>query len=298
GRLREFHQLGIELFGAAGPDADVQSIAVGADVLAAVGVKNVRLEINSIGCPNCRPAYHEALRSYFQNSIDELCDTCKDRLVRNPLRILDCKCPSCAAVAKNAPLMKDFLCEECRDHFEAVKIGLTNIGIEYVVNPTIVRGLDYYTKTVFEFIHTGAGAQGTVCGGGRYDGLIEELGGKPTPGIGFGMGLERLLMVMDSEGANIPADSVPKLYICDMGGETKLLAQRLANDLRRAGLWAESDVMGRGLKPQMKYANKLGAQYTMVIGESELAANCGKLKRMADGVEIEVDYTQLAAALV
>lgn len=294
GRLREFHQLGIEMFGAAGPEADVQTIAVAADCLAAVGVNSVRLEVNSIGCPACRPAYHAALKSYFAGHLDELCDTCKSRLDRNPLRILDCKCPSCAAVAKDAPLMQEYLCEDCKTHFSAVEAGLSNLGIRYVENPTIVRGLDYYSKTVFEFVHTGAGAQGTVCGGGRYDGLVEELGGKPTPGIGFGMGLERLLMVMEAEQAAMPADRVPDLYLCDMGGESRLLCQRLAADLRRRGLWAECDVMGRGLKPQMKYANKLGAVYTAVVGESELAAGEGRVKRMSDGAEETVRYDALA----
>ena len=298
GRLREFHQLGIEMVGAAGADADVQTIAVGDAVLKNVGIRSVRLEINSIGCPHCRPAYHEALKSYFRTHLDALCDTCKDRLDRNPLRILDCKCPTCAEVAKDAPLMRGFLCEECKDHFADVKKGLDNLGIQWVENPTIVRGLDYYTKTVFEFVHTGAGAQGTVCGGGRYDGLIEELGGKPTPAVGFGLGIERLLMVMEAEGAKIPADAVPKIYFCDMGGETRMLAQSLAARLRAKGIWAEHDLMGRGLKAQMKYANKLGAEYTAVIGETELTEGKGKLKRMSDGIETEVAYAELESALL
>lgn len=298
GRLREFHQLGIEMVGAAGADADVQTIAVGDAVLKNVGIRSVRLEINSIGCPHCRPAYHEALKSYFRTHLDALCDTCKDRLDRNPLRILDCKCPTCAEVAKDAPLMREFLCEECKDHFADVKKGLDNLGIQWVENPTIVRGLDYYTKTVFEFVHTGAGAQGTVCGGGRYDGLIEELGGKPTPAVGFGLGIERLLMVMEAEGAKIPADAVPKIYFCDMGGETRMLAQSLAARLRAKGIWAEHDLMGRGLKAQMKYANKLGAEYTAVIGETELTEGKGKLKRMSDGIETEVAYGELESALL
>lgn len=298
GRLREFHQLGIEMVGAAGADADVQTIAVGDAVLKNVGIRSVRLEINSIGCPHCRPAYHEALKSYFRTHLDALCDTCKDRLDRNPLRILDCKCPTCAEVAEDAPLMREFLCEECKDHFADVKKGLDNLGIQWVENPTIVRGLDYYTKTVFEFVHTGAGAQGTVCGGGRYDGLIEELGGKPTPAVGFGLGIERLLMVMEAEGAKIPADAVPKIYFCDMGGETRMLAQSLAARLRAKGIWAEHDLMGRGLKAQMKYANKLGAEYTAVIGETELAEGKGKLKRMSDGIETEVAYAELESALL
>ena len=192
--------------------------------------------------------------------------------------------------------MRDYLCEDCRSHFAAVRQGLDNIGIAYVENPTIVRGLDYYTRTVFEFVHTGAGAQGTVCGGGRYDGLVEELGGKPTPGIGFGMGLERLLMVLDAEGAAIPADRVPDLCLCSMGEPARLLAERIAARLRRQNLWAETDVMGRGLKPQMKYANKTGARYTVVLGDDEVASGRARLKRMSDGAELEVGLEALAAS--
>lgn len=294
GRLREFHQLGIEMFGAAAPEADVQVVATAAACIANVGIRSVQLQLNSIGCPACRPRYHEALKSYFRLHLDELCDTCKERLDRNPLRILDCKCPSCAAVAQGAPLMPEFLCGECREHFAAVKQGLDNIGIPYVENPTIVRGLDYYTRTVFEFVHTGAGAQGVVCGGGRYDGLVEQLGGKPTPGIGFGMGLERLLMVLEAEGAAFPADRVPDLYLCNMGAPARLLAERVAAGLRAKGLWAETDVMGRGLKPQMKYANKTGARYTVVLGDDEVAAGRARLKRMSDGAEAEIALDQLA----
>ena len=190
--------------------------------------------------------------------------------------------------------MRDFLCEDCKDHFAKVKAGLENIGIEYVENPTIVRGLDYYTRTVFEFVHTGAGAQGVVCGGGRYDGLVEQLGGKPTPGIGFGMGLERLLMVMEAEGVTFPADRTPELYLCSMGQPARDLAERIAAPLREKGLWVETDVMGRGLKPQMKYANKIGAKYTVVLGENELSAGSAKLKRMSDGAEIEISLQELA----
>ena len=298
GRQREFHQLGIEIFGAQDPSADVSAIAVGADCIAAVGIKNVKLEINSIGCTVCRPVYHNSLREYFSARSDELCETCKDRLVRNPLRILDCKNPLCHEITKDAPLMRDYLCDECTEHYGQVKKGLENIEIEYIENPTIVRGLDYYTKTVFEFIHTGAGAQGTVCGGGRYDGLVETLGGKPTAGVGFGMGLERLLMVIESENAEIPKDETPKIYICDMGKEEKSYAQRLANNLRKAGIWAETDIVGRGLKAQMKYANKIGAEFTTVIGEDELANKSGKLKSMLEGTEKEINYDNLINELV
>ena len=294
GRLREFHQLGVEMFGAAAPEADVQVIATAAACIRKAGLKKVQLQLNSIGCPNCRPKYHDALRAYFRGHIEELCDTCRDRLERNPLRILDCKSPICSEIAKGAPLMRDFLCEDCKVHFAKVKAGLENIGIEYIENPTIVRGLDYYTRTVFEFVHTGAGAQGVVCGGGRYDGLVEQLGGKPTPGIGFGMGLERLLMVMEAEGVTFPADRTPELYLCSMGQPARDLAERIAAPLREKGLWVETDVMGRGLKPQMKYANKIGAKYTVVLGENELSAGSAKLKRMSDGAEIEISLQELA----
>ena len=294
GRLREFHQLGIEMFGAAGPEADVQIVAAAAACIRAAGLTKVELQLNSIGCPHCRPKYHAALREYFAGHIGELCETCRGRLERNPLRILDCKSPVCSAIAKGAPLMRDYLCEDCRDHFAKVRAGLDNIGIAYVENPTIVRGLDYYTRTVFEFVHTGAGAQGVVCGGGRYDGLVEQLGGKPTPGIGFGMGLERLLMVMEAEGVAIPADRTPDLYLCSMGDAARALAERIAAAQRARGLWAETDVMGRGLKPQMKYANKIGAQYVVVLGEDEVASGSARLKRMADGAEIEISLDALA----
>ena len=294
GRLREFHQLGIEMFGAAEPEADVQVIAAAAACIRAAGLKQVELQLNSIGCPHCRPKYHAALRKYFAGHIDELCDTCRARLERNPLRILDCKSPICSAIAKGAPLMREYLCEDCRDHFAKVRAGLENIGIPYVENPTIVRGLDYYTRTVFEFVHTGAGAQGVVCGGGRYDGLVEELGGKPTPGIGFGMGIERLLMVMEAEGVAFAPDRTPDLYLCSMGEAGRALAERIAAALRERKLWAETDLMGRGLKPQMKYANKIGAQYVVVLGEDEVATGRAKLKRMADGAEIEIELAALA----
>ena len=294
GRLREFHQLGIEMFGAAEPEADVQVIAAAAACIRAAGLKKVELQLNSIGCPHCRPKYHAALREYFAGHIDELCDTCRARLERNPLRILDCKSPICSAIAKGAPLMREYLCEDCRDHFAKVRAGLDNIGISYVENPTIVRGLDYYTRTVFEFVHTGAGAQGVVCGGGRYDGLVEELGGKPTPGIGFGMGIERLLMVMEAEGVEFAPDRTPDLYLCSMGDAGRALAERIAAALRERKLWAETDLMGRGLKPQMKYANKIGAQYVVVLGEDEVATGRAKLKRMADGAEIEIGLAALA----
>ncbi|MDL2215902.1 histidine--tRNA ligase [Ruminococcaceae bacterium OttesenSCG-928-N02] len=295
GRLREFHQIGIEAFGATGPEVDVEVIATGAAILAAAGINNTRLEVNSLGCPNCRPKYLQALRDYFAQYESSLCETCQSRLEKNPLRILDCKSPQDQEVAKNAPLMQDYLCEECEEHFQGVKKGLDNIGIPYLVNPTIVRGLDYYTKTVFEFIHTGAGAQGTVCGGGRYDGLFEELGGPPTPGIGFGLGIERLLMVMEAEGSTIPQPAGPALYVGNIGPAGAQAAQRLVQQMRMAGFFAECDVMNRSLKAQMRYADKIGAAYSLVLGDEEVEAEKAKLKNMQTGEEKEIALADILA---
>ena len=200
GRMREFHQFGAEMFGAADPSADAEMILMADAVLKNLGIEKLSLEINSIGCPTCRKQYHEALRSYFESRKDELCDTCKERLDRNPMRILDCKSPVCKEIAASAPVVLDYLCDECRTHFEGVKRHLDAVGLDYTVNPKIVRGLDYYTKTVFEFISGDIGAQATVCGGGRYDGLVSQMGGPQMPSLGFAMGVERLLMVMENQG--------------------------------------------------------------------------------------------------
>lgn len=288
GRLREFHQSGIELFGAPGADADAEVIKVGYEILNGVGLKNTRLEINSIGCPNCRPQYHEALRNYFESRKDELCETCNERLLRNPLRVLDCKSPACQAIAKDAPIGLDYLCDECADHFETLKALLAQSDIAFTVNPRIVRGLDYYTKTVFEFIHEGAGAQGTVCGGGRYDGLVELLGGNPTPGIGFGMGQERLLMILDAEGIEIPKPEGPAVFIGYIGERGLEAARKLTYELQRRGVFAMYDINGRSLKAQLKYADKLGAQYLLVLGDGELDAGVGTLRNMLTKTEREL----------
>ena len=299
GRLREFHQLGIELYGADTPDADCEVIRVAAAVLGELGLKEVRLEINSIGCPNCRPAYREALKNHFEARRDELCDTCRDRLERNPMRILDCKSPVCSDIAAGAPNALDYLCDDCREHFEALKRLLDVAGIPYTVNPRIVRGLDYYSRTVFEFIHTAAGAQGTVCGGGRYDGLTELLGGAKMPGIGFGMGLERLLAVLDGEGIRLPQPDGPALFVAALGDAAKDRARALVFALQGMGIAAQYDLGGRSLKAQMKYADKLRAKHVMVLGDDEVAAGQAALRCMADGSEtmLDIDPARLAAAL-
>ena len=299
GRLREFHQLGIELFGAAEADADCEVIRVAKACLDALGIKKVRLEINSIGCPECRPAHRKALYDHFKAREEELCDTCKDRLERNPLRIVDCKSPICKAIAKDAPIALDYLCDECRAHFEKVCKLLDEAGIEYTVNPQIVRGLDYYSKTVFEFVHEGAGAQGVVCGGGRYDGLVQYLGGKPVAGIGFGMGIERLLIVAENEGIPFPAAAGPDLFVGFMGEAGEAAARKLVFGLQQQGVYAVYDINRRSLKAQLKYADKLGAKYSMVLGDDEVAAGKATLKNMTDKTEVllDIDPARLAAAL-
>lgn len=288
GRLREFHQFGIECFGAASPLADAEMIALAKQIFDELGVKDLHLEINSIGCPKCRAEYHKALKEYFTSRIDELCDTCRDRLDRNPMRILDCKSPVCSEIAKDAPVVLDYLCDECREHFEKTKSYLDASNIKYIVNPQIVRGLDYYTKTVFEFVSDSIGSQGTVCGGGRYDGLIEELGGQHTPSLGFGMGLERLQLVMEAQGCEFPEPSRPDLFIVAMGDKATLKAIEIAKDMRDEGYSVVYDLNGRSLRAQMKYADKCNAKYNVVIGDNEVDTKTAILKDMATGEQSEI----------
>lgn len=288
GRLREFHQFGLEEYGTQSPAADAELICAAQSVLDRLGLDQIHLELNSIGCPECRAKYNQALREYFGQFKDRLCDTCLSRLEKNPMRLLDCKSPQDQELAKDAPKITDYLCEECENHFSEVKRYLDSAGVEYTVNPKIVRGLDYYTKTVFEFVTDCIGAQGTVCGGGRYDGLIEELGGKHMPSLGFAMGLERLLMVMDAQGIAIPDDDKCALYIATMGDDAKVKAFELLRRVREFGLIAETDVVGRGLRAQMKYADKIGAKYSLVLGDNELSDNKAKVKNMETGEQTEL----------
>ncbi len=293
GRLREFHQFGVEMAGSALPSADADVISLANDIINFLGIKNVELRINSIGCPHCRAEYHKALKAYFENKKDELCETCLSRLEKNPMRILDCKSPICSDIAKDAPLILDYLCDECKDHFEKLKSYLDNLGITYTVDPKIVRGLDYYTKTVFEFVTTDIGAQGTICGGGRYDGLIEQLGGQHTPALGFGMGLERLILTMENQGLDFEEDANCNLYIAPMDEQAVPVAMKLAKSLRDEGFYVEYDTVGRGLKAQMKYADKLGADFTIVLGDNEITSQSAKLKNMKTGeqTDIKLDET-------
>jgi len=295
GRYREFHQFGVECFGAAAPQADAEVISLAMLVLKTLGLQNVALHVNSIGCPTCRARYHEALHGYFASRQNELCGTCLDRLDRNPMRILDCKSPVCQEIAAGAPVMLDYLCDDCREHFEQVKACLDAAELSYTVDPHIVRGLDYYTRTVFELVSE----QGlVVCGGGRYDGLLQELGSTAQPGLGFGMGLERLLMVMEEQGCRFPDAPACDLYLVSMGQAAAQKCFAIATGLREGGLSVECDVVGRSLKAQMKYADKLGARYTVVVGDNELATGCAQLKDMSTGAveEISLDdglYTTL-----
>lgn len=288
GRLREFHQFGIECLGTASPASDAEVIAVANNLFEFLGVRNLKLEINSIGCKDCRKEYHKALKAYFESNKQELCGTCLGRLDRNPMRILDCKSPVCSAIAKDAPKVTDYLCDDCKAHFESVQGYLRAMDIDFTVNPAIVRGLDYYSRTVFEFVSTDIGAQGTVCGGGRYDGLVEEVGGNHTPALGFGMGIERLMLLMENQGLPFPEASKCELYIATMGEKATIQAAAMANALRREGMFVEFDVVGRSVKAQMKYANKIGAKFTVVIGDSELESGNIKLKNMESGEEQEL----------
>ena len=291
GRLREFHQFGIECFGASSPLADAEMISLAKQVFDELGVKDLHLELNSIGCPTCRAKYQEALKEYFGAHRDELCNTCKERLERNPMRLLDCKSPEDKALAEKAPVVLDYLCEECSEHFESVKKYLDSMGIAYRINPQIVRGLDYYTKTVFEFVADSIGAQGTVCGGGRYDGLIEEFGGAKTPSLGFGMGLERLQLVMEAQGCEFPAPEKPDLFIVAIGEKAKLKAVEIAKDMRDEGFSVLYDLNERSLRAQMKYADKMNASFNVVIGDNEVENKAATLKNMQNGESCDISLT-------
>lgn len=293
GRLRQFHQCGLEVFGSKEASMDAEVIAVAMDTLKKLGLKSLSLNINNLGCPSCRPKYNEALKQFLEDNYDGLCDTCKTRFEKNPMRILDCKERKCKEITKNAPVILDYLCEECDSHFTEVKEYLDILGLPYTIDPGIVRGLDYYTKTIFEILTTDF----TVCGGGRYDKLIEELGGPDMPAVGFGMGIERLIMTLEKEGIEIPSENLFDLYIGARGNDERKVAFKLASGLRDLGVKCEINHMGRSVKAEMKYANKLGATFTSILGEDELTNRKINLKRMSDGEIFEVsldDLTEIA----
>ena len=292
GRLREHHQFGIEFYGANGADIDAEVIMLAYTLLTKLGLK-VKLNINSMGCKECRAKYNQALKEYLGASLNDMCPTCKDRFDKNPLRILDCKEEGCKNITKNAPKITDFLCDDCNAHFESLKKYLSVAGIEYKVNPQIVRGLDYYTKTVFEFVTDALGSQGTVCGGGRYDGLIEQIGGNSTPGVGFGMGLERILMLMEASGVEIPNDEQIAVYFASAGELANQKAIELCYKLRQKGISAETDHMQRSFKAQFKYADKIGAKYVIAIGDNELNSNKVIVKKMQDFTSCEISLDEI-----
>ena len=294
GRLREHHQFGIEVVGSYAPETDAEVILLALSLFKKLGVRDLMLHINSIGCPECRKEYNAALRKYLEGYLGEMCETCRTRFDKNPMRIIDCKEPRCKEIVKNAPRTIDYLCDNCKKHFEGVKTCLNAAGAEYVLDPDIVRGLDYYTGTVFEVISNRIGAQGAVCAGGRYNGLIEELGGPSIPAVGFGMGMERLLAVMENNEVEFPKPPETTVYFAANGDAPRMKAFALSQKLREAGISSEFDHMERSFKAQFKYANKLGAKYTVAIGEEELASGAVKVKCMADGTETEVEISRLA----
>ena len=296
GRLREHHQFGLECFGAQDATTDAELILLAYRLVSSLGVKNLAVKINSIGCPNCRPKYHARLKEFLAGRIDELCPTCRTRFERNPLRVLDCKEKHCQELVQNAPSILDLLCDDCADHFAQLQECLQAAGIPYVVDSRIVRGLDYYTKTVFELITQTPEGNLTVCGGGRDDNLVEELGGPSIPAAGFGMGIERLLMLLDSEGVQLPCPDTLDVFVTYMG-QAKLAAFRLVEELRAAGIKADMDHCGRSLKAQFKFANKTGAPLTATLGEEELAQGVVKLRDMNTRQERIAPMAEVAEAI-
>ncbi len=289
GRLREFHQFGVELFGAKGAATDAEAIVMADTLLRRLGLQ-VKLYINSIGCPTCRAAYNKALKDFFAPRLHELCYDCKARFEKNPLRLLDCKEENCKKINENAPKIVDYLCEACSAHFEEVKTCLDLAGVGYEIDSRIVRGFDYYTRTVFEFASSAIGAQGTVCAGGRYDGLIEQLGGNSVPAVGFAAGIERLLMVMEQSGAAFPEANKPTVYLAGMDGDCRKKAFELCMQLRKKSIFVEIDHMERSIKAQFKYADKIGAKYVAVIGGNELSEGVMNVKNMDSGESERVAF--------
>ena len=278
----------MEIFGSHSVTADAEIIALAHDFLTRMGITDVELHINSVGCRECRPVYKKALQDFLRPHLHQLCETCQSRFETNPMRILDCKSEEDQKIVKDAPVMLDYLCDDCRKSFEELKEMLTAMDIPFVVDDKIVRGLDYYTKTAFEFVSTRIGAQGTVCGGGRYDHLIEEVGGPDMPGVGFGLGKERLLMLMEQNGHQFGGTTAPELFIAYIGKEAKLFSMGLLSKLRTSGIRAVVDANDRNLKGQMKYANKIGAAYTVVIGDDEVSSGMLTLKDMETGEQTSV----------
>lgn len=293
GRQRQFHQFGVEMLGSYSPALDAEAISVAAELLKRLGIKDVELRINSLGCNECRQRYNTALKEYIGSNIDKLCDDCKSRFDKNPLRVLDCKEEGCQKIIAEAPVVLDYLDDECKEHFETVKAILDDMGIKYTVDEKIVRGLDYYTRTVFEFVANGIGAQGTVCGGGRYDNLIAECGGQPMGCAGFAVGIERLLLMLEAQNGEFKETNEMDIYIGSIGKEGLVKSQGIAYRMRSEGIRAEGDSVGRSVKAQMKYANKIGAKYSVILGDNEIAEDTANLKNMETGEQEQIKVSEL-----
>jgi len=298
GRYRQFHQFGVEVFGAQDPSLDAEVIAMAMDIYQRLGLRNLVVELNSVGCPSCRKAHRQVLHEYLKEQLSGLCPTCQGRFERNPLRILDCKNERCQGLVANAPTIDAMLCEECRHHFQLVQEYLQELQVTYTLNPKLVRGLDYYTKTAFEIVAQGIGAQSSIGGGGRYDHLIEEIGGPSLPGIGYAMGIERIILTLEEQGIEFPHTAKSQVFIATLGDTAHKKGAKIAQDLRKAGLVVEQDYLGKGLKAQLKAANRLQVQTAVIIGEEELAKGEAVVRKMLEGSQEVVSLNELVPYLV
>ena len=298
GRYRQFHQFGVECFGTDSPAADAEIIALAWEFYRRLGLTDMEVHLNSVGCPNCRPAHRKQLQEFLQPRYDELCDTCKGRYEKNPLRILDCKSPVCQELTAGAPTTLDCLCDDCKAHFEEVKKYLDIAGIPYIIDNRLVRGLDYYTNTAFEIHMKGIGAQSAVCGGGRYNGLIQEIAGKSIPGVGYALGMERVFSSLAVQGIEIPVNHDKDVFIATLGDSAGVPAFRLLNKLRENNIKAEMDLLGRSLKAQMKYADKFNVKYTVILGEDEINKGVACVRDMSDSSQTEIALDLVADELI
>ena len=301
GRFRQFHQFGVELFGAESPYADAEVISLAWTFYSRLGIKNMELHLNSVGCPSCRPAHKKALQKHLEPVLDKLCPVCRERYERNPLRILDCKNPDCQELTKDAPTTADCLCTECGDHFSRLKSALNTAGIPFLLDKRLVRGLDYYTKTAFEIMVADIGAQSSICGGGRYDGLLASLGGEPTPGVGFALGMERVFAALKAQGDDIETAEGIDVFIVAHPADNQKIADTafsLANSLRTAGFAVEQDLLGRSMKSQFKAADRLRAAQVIVIGEDEIARGIAAVRDMSSSEQSEIPLDKLKAFLM
>lgn len=298
GRLRAFHQFGVEVFGAENPSVDAEVISIAMTFFEKLGLKNLELKINSIGCPECRKKYNEALREFLKQKLDKLCNTCTDRYERNPMRIIDCKKEECQKELKDVPLILDYICDDCKEHFDKLQKYLSLMGLSFEIDPRIVRGLDYYNRTAFEIISREIGSQATVCGGGRYDGLVEEIGGPSTPGVGFGLGIERLILTLENNNIEIPKPKGLDVFIVTMGSRANEKAMEISQNLRKNMISVDIDHLGRSTKAQFKYSNKVNSFYTIVIGDNELDNNSVALKNMDTGEQEEISLDSIIDEII